>query len=180
MATIHYISIIRQSLYMKKTAIFLSFGALMGLSSYGQSFSGHWTLQQRTSLSGIDYGNGVPKDVTMNQGADSITITRITAMGQNPDVTATETISENGAVNQKTTSTNRNKTAVFTWTEPNKSFNEKTTLSSVGNPSDLNLQIDETWSLSPDGNTLTLVKDFKNLKNSSDMWSQKGVYTRSN
>ena len=141
------------------------------------NFSGVWTLSERQSLSGMDYGNGVPSKITIQQETNNIKIETITA-GQNGDVTATETVPLNGTEATSETPSHRSRKSSLAWTSDKNELIETSAFSTPENKDTPANKVKLTYSLSADGKTLTLIKEFVSVTDANDKWSMKGTYTK--
>lgn len=135
-------------------------------------FSNNWTLQQKTTISGPSYDNGVPKAINITKSEKGLTIERISITG----VKSSELLDFSGnIVNSATAANNKKATKVSSGTD-NNTFKE-TSIFSDQQDKVLSTTI-EIWNISPNQKTLTLVKTFQSATNPDDKWSMKGLYTK--
>src|SRR4051812_49170983 len=59
-------------------------------------FYGKWVLKERTSLSGVDFENGLPKKIGIAQKEDSLNIERLNTDASGNDYIIQESMSLNG------------------------------------------------------------------------------------
>jgi len=171
---------------MKKTnlslkALFvLVFLTLSTLTTFAQSpdYNGNWKLSKKQPLSGIDYANSIPNQVNVQQTGNSISIKRTTEVPGRADQVASQTLTLDGKPNVVNAAADTKRTATIQWSNDQKSFTEHSICTDPSKNDQLKYQITETWSLSADGHTLTILKSFENPNNAEDKWSVKGEYTK--
>jgi nitrate reductase alpha subunit len=148
------------------------------LGQGGTKFTGTWVLQEKTSLSGIDYANGVPSKIIISQAGDQLIIYRTSIIGaEGQDTTETQTLNLDG--NAQITNDPHRKISVLTqYSQDHHGFSQATEVSAAGKPDLKNLTIKEDWAFSVDGKNLTIAKTFTNLLDPDDKWSMKGTYQK--
>ena len=139
-------------------------------------FTGTWTQKEKTNLSGTDYSNAIPVQIKLEQSAAEITLNR-TEVGPDEDTagpTSTEKLTlETGKGTIGTTADNRKiKTASLI---AGKTLTEVKVIT-LPNSDKAAMNIKEIFTLSDDGKTLTLIKNFENTQDANDKWSVKGVF----
>ncbi|MFI5140210.1 MAG: hypothetical protein ACHQIM_20485 [Sphingobacteriales bacterium] len=161
---------------MKK--IQLSFLAvLLGATTFAQKadFSGIWILQEKTLIAGPDYANGVPKKITINQTKDSITITRV-SQGENNDEITIVTAALNGEPIVMVTRPTRKRSTIVWLNADKKEFTETAAFTNDGEQKP-DLKIIYTWSLTDEGNTITLLREDEDFSN-GEKFQMKGLYKK--
>jgi hypothetical protein len=142
-------------------------------------FSGAWALKERTSLSGQDFANGVPKSITVTEKADVIAIERVliteAARGENQYV---ETLAFDGKPFERVTLGKRQAHATIKRLEDPRSLVETISYSLPENFRDHEFTATETWHLSNDNKTLTIIVNYTNEKDPTKNWSMRGVYEK--
>ncbi|HEY4325141.1 MAG TPA: hypothetical protein VGN20_14185 [Mucilaginibacter sp.] len=163
-----------------KASLFITALILFTTTAFAQqpAFSGTWTLKEKTNLSGTDYGNAVPAQIKLDQSATELIITR-TEVGPDEDshgMSSTEKLPlETGKGTVGTTADQRKiiSKAIIN----GKVLTEIKTISQP-NSENTAIRTKETSTLSDDGKTLTLVKEFTNLTEANDKWTSKGTYEK--
>jgi thioredoxin-related protein len=148
---------------------------LLGFSAKAQKdkFSGTWFLQQRTIISGPDYINGVPKQISIKILADSISIGTISE-NEKGDYTITELTSLDGKPVTMMRPGNIKRSSTSQWIEDRKSLKKVISYYKKDNDTEVEYTTTEVWKLSADGDTLTLLR----TQNKGD--STKGEYVKTN
>jgi len=161
---------------MKK--LFFLILTILALKANAQTtFSGNWRRTERISLSGNDYSNGVPIQLQVKQTADSIAISRVTELSESETSTVQESVPLSGkAVAVKVA--DKQKLASIKWDKTTNSFTETGVYSDPQQPDKPLYKTSEVWTLSADGNTLSIVKTFASTADANDQWSMKGVYQK--
>jgi len=149
--------------------------------TFGQKadFSGTWMQTERNSLSGKDYANGLPSKIKITQEQSRITIER-TSLSGNTDSPATieiEKLNIDGLPATSTTASKRIKSSMIQFTAGKMGFTETSFLNDQNDKKVL-FNTSEVWSLSRDGKTLTVVRNFASASDPEDKWSMKGRYER--
>jgi hypothetical protein len=158
---------------MKRNLAFIIILFISGAAGAQTNFSGSWGEPQLEMISGIQYSNAVPNQVTVFQTKDSIRITRL----ENEENAKSYTITL--ALNGKAFSyigTNSKRTINFT---ANLSNNGNTltitsTFSFSDKPGEVEYKNIEVWEYS--GRTLTITK--VSDATLTDDWTIKAIYTR--
>ncbi len=165
-----------KSSFMKRLSATLTV-IFFAIAAFAQKtdFSGTWTLKDQKSISGILYGNGVPKQVKATQTKDDLTLETISANAQGEDVTTTESLSFNGKAFETTTSSKRKKSVTLKWAKDGKTFNRVSDLSQTVDTNKVEIRYTDTWSLE-DGN-LILQRKAENFLN-GETWESKSVYEK--
>jgi len=158
----------------------LFFGVLFCTQLFAQQpgFSGTWKLTEKTNLSGADYSNAVPAQIKLEQSITELTEgrTEVSPDENTPGTTSTEKLPlETG---KGTIGTTADKRKIKTTVQINGKVLTETNVITLPNSTDTAIKIKEVSTVSDDGKTLTLVKEFENLKDPNDKWSAKGIYER--
>lgn len=153
---------------------------LFAIPAFSQQadLSGNWTLVQKVSLSGIDYVNSIANQVNVKQSGGSIRIERITKIPGQDDHTSIETLTTDGKTNVLNLDSASRKTATLLLASDGKGFRESGIYTDPTQSDKVKYKITEAWSLSADGATLTIVKNFENPNDVNDKWSVKGEYNK--
>src|ERR1700733_2836609 len=142
-------------------------------------FSGAWALKERTSLSGQDFVNGVPKNIVVTERADAIVIERVLITGSDGSENQfAETLAFSGKIFERVTFGKRQARAAIKRLEDPRSLAEIIEYSLPDNYQDHEFTGTETWQLSKDNKTLTVVVSNKYEKEPGKNWSMRGVYER--
>lgn len=139
-------------------------------------FSGNWSLEKRTSLSGTDYANGVPKEIKIILRPDSIIINRVTTGQNGEEISIVESISFDGNPTLSITPSMNKKSSTIKWSANGEEYVETANLCAPDEDKP-NRKITYTWSLANDGKTLALIRVDENFLN-GETWSMKGVYKK--
>jgi len=158
---------------MKRKLAFIIILFISGAAGAQTNFSGSWGEPQLEMISGIQYSNAVPNEVTVVQTKDSIRITRL----ENEENAKPYTITL--ALNGKAFSyigANSKRTINFT---ANLSNNGNTltitsTFSFPDKPGEVEYKNTEVWESSGGALTITKVSD----ATLTDDWTIKAIYTR--
>lgn len=134
--------------------------------------AGNWILQQKTSLSGIDYTNTIDDSVKITRNGNLWMLTR-----NNMGKATSESLPEGTQQVTTTTKDNRQKMTKVSW-NGDRSFVEDRSYSLPGETGKGAFNIREEFSLSPDNQTLTITRYFESPQDANDKWSAKGQYTR--
>jgi hypothetical protein len=165
---------------MKKQTLILILLAMFstGIARAQTGFSCTWTITKKTPLSGTNYANSIPKNLEITQTGDSLHITRTSIGAHGEDVVIPEVVSTDGKPSVSLTPDKRWKSIVLQWTTDHTGFSETAVNSKPNSEQEPDYQRIETWALSPDGQTLTITRDFKSLVNPDDQWSVKGEFQK--
>src|SRR5688572_22368482 len=117
-------------------------------------YSGVWTLEERKSLTGPDYANGIPLKISIIQTPDSINIEKISFNQYQVEVKTNETIGIDGNLFETKVSNNK-KTITIEWIDDNQNFIETTSYTSENKKEPNRITI-YNWSLSKDKKILYL------------------------
>jgi len=144
------------------------------------TFSGSWKLIQRTSLTGKDYFNGIPKSITVNETGNKLTISRATNIATPDDVgnTASETLTHDGKPSTNQTAVKKTRISVIDPGPDKLNFTEKTTIADPAEQNKILFSISKSRTLSVDGKSLTITRSFASATDPNDKWSMKGVYQK--
>jgi hypothetical protein len=159
--------------FLFKTFFFFSllFSALQGYSQQ-PNFSGNWTLQQRISISGNDYANGIPNEIDFSKNGEFV---RISFINDGYD-TIVLNLNINGQPTKTTSLAKKDRISTIKWLGDNKNFAQVNDYISPGkNESDQ--KNTTTWTLTDEGAILTIIKVSENYIN-GETWSMKGIYKR--
>jgi hypothetical protein len=156
----------------------LSFTLLNGFSGWSQkvNFSGKWILKDQHRISGNLYDNGVPKQMNIIQESDSMIIERVTMNQNQKDVRSVETIRFDGKLNNTVTPSKRKKTVMIKWSNDGQDFVETSIYNSAVDESKVDFKITDTWTLSNNGKTLTMMR--VNESNIGESWASKAIYDK--
>lgn len=139
-------------------------------------FTGNWEIQEKTSISGVLYENGVPKQIKTIQKPDIIIIEKMNTNQSGADYTTADTISLNGKVCESITPQKRKKSILIKWSDESKVLTQTSNFSYPDNENNVAYTITDIWKLSESGETLTLIRTLASPK--SDGWSIKAVYIK--
>lgn len=117
-------------------------------------FSGSWALNEGKSELGQYGANSAAKKMKIEQGAESVKIVRTVADMDGTEKEITETLSEDKA--STITIANMTKKSQMKWAGDKQGFTVNAALSVDFGGQNFDLTSVETWSLSADGNTLTV------------------------
>jgi hypothetical protein len=138
------------------------------------NLSGSWALKEQQSISGTLYANGSPKTLLIQQDANAISITKVTASSDG-DVTTTETVAFDGKPMQTTTASKRKKVITGQWSSDKKSFIEIALLFDASDSTTLFFRTTDSWSL--DNGSLILDRKAENQAN-GEIWESKATYEK--
>lgn len=142
--------------------------AFANINAQIRDFSGIWVLKERTSLSGPNYGNGLPKLMQINLGKDSISLSR-TYEGTS-DYTINESLALNGTPTEVLRTTSKRKSVLRAGGK--NTFLIEVTYRDINTGKPTSADFIENWSVSD--KQLTVEKTAKEADGS--IWSMKGVY----
>ncbi|AXY74766.1 hypothetical protein D3H65_12570 [Paraflavitalea soli] len=150
---------------------------MQATTAFAQSdLSGTWALQNKQHVSGPDYANALPKQITINKQADSLIIESVNMGAEGQDVTSKQAVAINGKSVTGVSPSQRRLIRSIKWTEDKKGLILTTVFYRVGNPTEIDFTRIETLSLSADGKQLNI--DKKSEETQSETWQVKGVYAR--
>jgi hypothetical protein len=150
-------------------------GLLACFGVQGQiNLSGSWAFKEQQSVFGTLYANGSPKTVVIQQEADAISLTKITA-STGSDVTTTETVTFDGKPAESTTASKRKKLITGSWSSDKKSFIEMALVYDAVDSTKLFFRTTDTWSL--DNGSLILDRKAENQAN-GEIWESKATYDK--
>src|SRR5688572_13481469 len=141
-------------------------------------FSGTWVMQERKSLSGPDYGNVMPKQITVRQSAQEMVMEMTGLDETGKEATTTRTVQFDTPTETRTPS-GRKKVAQLQWQAGQSALMFMTRFSVAGKDDELQSTVTDTWTLADDGATLIIVKAEQSTKNSNspdENWSMRGEY----
>jgi hypothetical protein len=139
------------------------------------NFSGTWTNPNLEMISGIQYANAVPKQITVTQTKDSIKLETVSA-GNDGDVTSTQTIALNGKqVTRVGKTSKRTIQTSATWSNNGKTLTFITTISYADKPKEAEYKNTEVWELTADG---TLIITKTSDATVTDDWTIKAEYSK--
>jgi hypothetical protein len=147
-------------------------GAYAGAPDMG--FEGSWLLTQRISLSGTDYLDGVPAQVTITAKGEKFEIERKLPGGNGTFANLASNYLRDEA-NTVTPDGLSRRSARIERTPGGRKFTETVHLDSLSG--DSHRMIIYTWVLSEDGKTLTLIRADKN-STTGEEWTMRGSYVR--
>ncbi len=156
----------------------LVIGLVINGTVLGQTnFSGTWTLQHKQLITGPQYANALPKQLTMRQETDSLIIESVSIGAGGNDATNRQAIALNGQSTTTTNATtNRKLTRSLKWTNDKKAMVLTTVFYRPDNPTEIDFSREETWNLSPDGKQLNI--DKRSVETRSETWQVKGTYNK--
>jgi len=143
-------------------------------------FSGTWKLKERTSLTGLDYANGVPTQEKVTAASNEITIERTVPTGNadQPESVTSETLKINNQVQNSTTPRGRIRRTTFTFDQATRTFTISSDLAEPQKPDKVIIKLKEVWTVAPDGQTLTLLNYYESVTDPTTSWSMKGIYQK--
>lgn len=146
------------------------------ISGLGRTdFGGDWWLKDEVSLTGRLYSNGIPKEMTVVQYSDSISIVKISS-GLTGDVKANEILRFDGQLIESMSGSHKRKVTAMKWGDKDqKTFQEITRRYAVNDTSKLEHITTDTWSI--ENAELVLVRKDENLVN-GEVWEEKGIYQK--
>lgn len=132
---------------------------------FGQTnYSGTWVLKSKEHINGPEYQNALQEEMTVRQTKDSISTGKSSvALNGKP----TTTISKES---------NRKLVKSVGWSSDKKVATFTTAIYAEGNEKDVELTRVDSWTLSPDGKQLTVLR--KSIETKSENWEVKGVYEK--
>jgi hypothetical protein len=139
-------------------------------------FSGNWILKEQKSITGTLYLNAVPKKIKVVQRADSFLIERINMNASREDIMTSESIVLDGKPFDTFTPSKRRKITNIKWEKDSQSLIEIAVYMSSTNQTAIEYKITDTWSLSADGKTLTMIRVDESSTEQS--WSVKAIYDK--
>ncbi len=151
---------------------------MQATTAFAQSdLSGTWALQNKQHVSGPDYANALPKQITINKQADSLIIESVNIGAEGQDVTSKQAVAIDGkSVMGISPVSQRKLIKSLKWTADKKGLVLTITFYRLDNPTEIDFTRIETWSLSPDGKQLNI--DKKSEETQSETWQVKGVYAK--
>jgi hypothetical protein len=158
---------------MTKKLIFLVFVILAVCPLKAQNFSGHYVIESKRMINGVEYLNAIAKDLIVTQNRDSLKITRLIPSEDGETTTATESLALNGKSIVSMTLSNRKKTATLSFDKVSRTATIVYVLSYMGKPEEIEFRNTEVWALNGDG-TLTITKT-SDATNTDD-WTIKAVF----
>jgi hypothetical protein len=139
-------------------------------------FTGNWEIREKTSVSGVLYENGVPKQIKTTQNPEIIIIEKINTNQSGLDYTTADTVSLNGKVSESITPQKRKKSIMIKWSDETKVLTQTSNFSYPDNENNVAYTITDIWKLSESGESLMLLRTMTSPK--SDGWSIKAVYNK--
>jgi hypothetical protein len=150
--------------------------AIFSIASQAQTnYSGTWLLKDQKSISGQLYSNGVPKQMTITQTGDVITIDKTTAGADGTDVKSTETLGTDDKPFVTTTPAKRKKLVTIKWDTDGKGFTEIANLYSAADNTKLEFIYTDMFTL--EDAKLILIRKAENLMN-GEVWQSKSTYDK--
>jgi hypothetical protein len=150
---------------------------LVNTMAVGQSpISGTWALQNMEHVTGPEFANALPKQITLHQQADSLIIETI-AVGADGDVSTRLSVPMNGSpYTAISTASNRKYVRSLKWTNDKKGLTLTTVFYTTEDPTKVDCTRTEAWSFSPDGKQLNIEK--KSDETRSESWQAKAIYDK--
>jgi hypothetical protein len=136
-------------------------------------FSNTWTFKGQQSVSGNLYFNGSPKQVTIKQDSDRLTINFITSNGD-ADSTYTDTLGI-PAFERFTGRSHKKEVSTLAWQLGKIGFTEVTTIYSKVDPSKADYRNTDIWTL--ENGELILDRKGENFTN-GETWESKATYDK--
>jgi thiol-disulfide isomerase/thioredoxin len=137
-------------------------------------FYGKWVLKERTSLSGVDYENGLAKQLKVVQKNDSIIIERLNVDANGSDYTINESMSLNGNPAIIVRPGNRKRTSAIKFSDDHRSIVETVNYYKANSDNEIDFTFTEVWNYNQSSKSFELKKTQKN--SNGEIWSMKGVY----
>jgi hypothetical protein len=138
-------------------------------------FAGKWVLQNRQTLSGVDYANGVPDEITIATKDGAMDIERVSGAGAGGSETARVTY-VNEQPTESVTAAHHKRIGSIAWDDNHRGFIETVRISGDGK-GELLSRNTYTWKLVEGGKALTLVRESENVS-TGEKWSMRGSYGR--
>jgi hypothetical protein len=138
--------------------------------------SGTWALQNKQHVTGPQYANALPSQITVNNQADSLIIESINVGADGQEVRSKRVLPIDGKSVTATSSINQRTIKSLKWAADKKGLILTTTFYRLDNPTEIDFTRIETWSLSPDGKQLNI--DKRSEETQSETWQTKGVYSK--
>ena len=150
----------------------------MPLLSFSQqiNLTGTWIQVSHQLVSGKEYANAIPKQLGIDQDANTVTIRRVSAAPNGHDTTAREMLKWNGDTVSSLTASKLKRKSTIKLTDHQSGFTELSSYTDTNGVAQRN--VSEVWAISPDGKTLTIDRTFESAKDSADKWTMKGVYRK--
>lgn len=146
-------------------------------AAFAQSdLAGTWALQNKEHVSGPQYANALPSQITVNKQADSLIIESINIGADGQKVSSKRVLPIDGKSVIGMSSMNQKTIKSLKWAADKKGLILSTTFYRLDNPTEIDFTRIETWSLSPDGKQLNI--DKKSEETQSETWETKGVYSK--
>lgn len=137
------------------------------------NFSGTWILKERISVSGLDYDNGLPTRLKVDQRNDSIIIERLNINGSGNEYTIIESMSLDGEPTVISRPGNRKRTSAVKWSDDQHSLIETVNYYKPLSKSEIDFTFTERW-IFDRSNHVTIEKNQQGP--SGDKWAMKGIY----
>ncbi len=137
-----------------------------------QDFAGTWKLKEQKTISGTLYSNGVPKEMTITQTGNIITIDKVTA-GDGTDIKSSETPGTEAKPFEIITPAKRKKLITITWND--KGFVEIANLYSAADNTKLELTYTDIFTI--ENGELILIRKAENLFN-GETWQSRSNYEK--
>ncbi len=151
-------------------AMLPNFGQLL---AQNVNASGTWVLKERQIISGLDYANGIPKQMIIAFSQDSLSLSRIYDGGTDKDNIVNESLALDGSPTEVLRTISRRKSLFKKGSEAN-SFSIEVNFRDVKTGERTNADYVENWKLSASGHELSIEK-YANGADGSN-WSMRGVY----
>lgn len=140
-------------------------------------FTGVWSIQKQEAVSGPQFANSMPQKVTIKQANDSLYLVKVSEDENGQGFISQENFDFSTNLFISTTGhTKRKKVSRLNWSDQVRSFTEFQSFCAPGNDRDTVAKLTDTWSLSSDGNILTLLRVSEVTGNRS--WSTKAIYIK--
>ncbi|WP_276485749.1 hypothetical protein [Paraflavitalea pollutisoli] len=152
-------------------------GILISCACYAQEgVKGTWVMKTKEVVTGPDYENGIPTQVSFKQEGDSLIIESV-FIENNAEVNNRQAVLMNGQPATKTgAASGRKYVRSIKWNADKKGLVFTTVIYVPENPTEVDLTRIETITVSPDGKELTLNK--KSVETKAENWESKAVYVR--
>jgi thioredoxin-related protein len=160
---------------MKKTIVsILLLSCLINvLHAQTPGLSGVWVLKERKSISGPDYANGIPKQMTLVLSPDSLSLLRTYDGGEQPDYTINESLALNGSATEVLRTTSKRKSILKKGNDAN-SFSIEVTYRDINTGKPTSADFTEKWNMAASGKELTIEKQATG--SDGNTWGITGLY----
>jgi thiol-disulfide isomerase/thioredoxin len=138
------------------------------------NFSGTWLIKERTSLTGVDYENGLAKLLNVNAQTDFIIIERLNIGSDGKEYIIVERLSFDGKPTTILRPGNRKRVSSIKWSKNGKVLINSTTGYKANSDSEMDYTFTEIWSF-PETTKMLTVEITRQSAN-GEKFSMKGIY----